>query len=126
MRRYIVVRAFQALISLLLLSIIIFVVVRLTGDPLSLLLSEEATEADRAALESSLGLDKPIPFQYLIFAKNFLQADFGNSIRGGTPVEDLIVSRIMPSVKLAAAALLIVLVVAVPLGVVAAQSTRAK
>ena len=120
MRRYIVVRAFQAVLSLFLLSIIIFVVVRLTGDPLSLLLSDEATEEDRAALEASLGLDKPMPLQYLIFAKNFLQADFGNSIRGGTPVEDLILSRIMPSVKLAAAALFIVLAVAVPLGVIAA------
>ena len=120
MRRYILVRAFQAVLSLFLLSIIIFVVVRLTGDPLSLLLSDEATEEDRAALEASLGLDKPMPLQYLIFAKNFLQADFGNSIRGGTPVEDLILSRIMPSVKLAAAALLIVLAVAVPLGVIAA------
>ena len=120
MRRYILVRALQAVLSLFLLSIIIFVVVRLTGDPLTLLLSEEATEEDRLALEAALGLDKPMPVQYLIFARNFLQADFGNSIRGGTPVEGLILSRIMPSVKLAAAALLIVLVVAVPLGVVAA------
>jgi len=120
MRRYILVRALQAILSLFLLSIIIFVVVRMTGDPLTLLLSEEATEEDRAALETALGLDKPMPVQYLIFARNFLQADFGNSIRGGTPVEDLIVSRIMPSVKLAAAALLIVLVVAVPLAVIAA------
>ena len=120
MRRYIFVRALQSLLSLFLLSIIIFVVVRLTGDPLTLLLSEEATEEDRLALESALGLDKPIPVQYLIFAKNFLQADFGNSIHGGTPVEDLILSRVMPSLKLAAAAILIVLVVAVPLGVIAA------
>ena len=120
MRRYIVVRALQAVLSLFLLSIIIFVVVRLTGDPLTLLLSEEATEEDRAALEAALGLDKPMPVQYLIFARNFLQADFGNSIGGGTPVEDLIVSRMMPSVKLAAAALVIVLAVAVPLGVIAA------
>ena len=120
MRRYILVRALQAVLSLFLLSIIIFVVVRLTGDPLTLLLSEEATEEDRQALEAALGLDKPMPVQYLIFARDFLQADFGNSIRGGTPVEGLILSRIMPSVKLAAAALLIVLVVAVPLGVVAA------
>ena len=120
MRRYIIVRGFQAVLSLFLLSIIIFVVVRMTGDPLTLLLSDEATEEDRAALEASLGLDRPMPVQYLIFARNFLQADFGNSIRGGTPVEDLITSRIMPSLKLAAAALLIVLAVAVPLGVVAA------
>ena len=120
MRRYIVIRALQAILSLFLLSIIIFVVVRMTGDPLTLLLSEEATEEDRAALETALGLDKPMPLQYLIFARNFLQADFGNSIRGGTPVDDLIVSRVMPSVKLAAAAMVIVIAVAVPLGVIAA------
>ena len=114
------IRALQAVLSLFLLSIIVFVVVRMTGDPLTLLLSEEATEEDRAALESALGLDKPMPLQYLIFARNFLRADFGNSIRGGTPVDDLIVSRIMPSVKLAAAAMIIVIAVAVPLGVIAA------
>ncbi len=54
MRRYILVRALQAVLSLFLLSIIIFVVVRLTGDPLTLLLSEEATEEDRLALEAAL------------------------------------------------------------------------
>ena len=120
MRRYILVRAAQAVLSLFLLSIIIFVVVRLTGDPLTLLLSEEASEEDRLALQAALGLDRPMPVQYLIFARDFLTANFGNSIRGGTPVEDLVRSRMMPSIKLAAAALLIVVVVAVPLGVVAA------
>ncbi len=120
MRRYIIRRAAEAVLSLFLLSVIIFIVVRLTGDPLILLLSEEATEEDRAALTVALGLDKPMPVQYVIFAKEFLTGDFGNSIRGGTPVEDLIMSRIMPSLKLAASAVLIVLVVAVPLGVIAA------
>ena len=58
MRRYILVRALQAVLSLFLLSIIIFVVVRLTGDPLTLLLSEEATEEDRLALEAALVLNQ--------------------------------------------------------------------
>ena len=120
MRRYIIRRAAQAVLSLFLLSVIIFIVVRLTGDPLILLLSEEATDADRAALAAALGLDQPMPVQYVYFARDFLTGDFGNSIRGGTPVEDLIRSRMVPSLKLAGAAMLIVLAVAVPLGVVAA------
>ena len=120
MQRYMLRRFAQAVLSLFLLSIIIFVAVRLTGDPLTLLLSEEATEEDRLALQSALGLDRPMPVQYLIFARDFLTGDFGNSIRGGTPVEDLVRSRIFASIKLAGAAILIVVVVAIPLGVLAA------
>lgn len=120
MQRYIVRRVAQAILSLFLLSIIIFVVVRLTGDPLTLLLNDQATAEDRARLRAALGLDKPWPVQYWIFARNFVTGDFGNSIRGGTPVQELVASRVLASLKLAGAGILFVLAVAVPLGIIAA------
>jgi peptide/nickel transport system permease protein len=120
MHRYIFRRIGQAILSLFLLSIIIFAVVRLTGDPLTLLLNDQATDEDRAKLREALGLDKPWPVQYWIFASNFLTGDFGNSIRGGTPVEDLVASRVFASLKLAGAAILFVLAIAIPLGIITA------
>jgi ABC-type dipeptide/oligopeptide/nickel transport system permease component len=120
MHRYIFRRIGQAILSLFLLSIIIFAVVRLTGDPLTLLLNDQATDEDRAKLREALGLDKPWPAQYWIFASNFLTGDFGNSIRGGTPVEDLVASRVFASLKLAGAAILFVLAIAIPLGIITA------
>ena len=120
MHRYIFRRVGQAILSLFLLSIIIFAVVRLTGDPLTLLLNDQATDEDRAKLREALGLDKPWPVQYWIFASNFLTGDFGNSIRGGTPVEDLVASRVFASLKLAGAAILFVLAIAIPLGIITA------
>src|SRR5918999_1931432 len=120
MHRYIFRRIGQAILSLFLLSIIIFAVVRLTGDPLTLLLNDQATDEDRDKLREALGLDKPWPVQYWIFASNFLTGDFGNSIRGGTPVEDLVASRVFASLKLAGAAILFVLAIAIPLGIITA------
>ena len=110
----------QSLIALVLLSMIVFSVVRLTGDPSYLLIDESNTEEQRLEIRRALGLDRHIVIQYGIFAGNFLQGDFGRSVRGRTPVKDQVVERIMPSVKLAGAAILIVLITAVPLGVIAA------
>ena len=120
MQRYILRRAFQSVIALALLSIIVFGAVRLTGDPSYLLIDEQNTEEQRLEIRRALGLDRNIVVQYGIFVGNFLQGDFGRSVRGRTPVKDQIADRIMPSVKLAGAAVLIVVVVAVPLGVIAA------
>ena len=94
--------------------------VRLTGDPSYLLIDESNTEEQRLEIRRALGLDRHIVIQYGIFAGNFLQGDFGRSVRGRTPVRDQVVERIMPSVKLAGFAVLIILITAVPLGVIAA------
>ena len=120
MQRYILRRSFQSLIALFLLSIIVFGVVRLTGDPSYLLIDESASEEQRLEIRRGLGLDRPFVVQYAIFIGNFLQGDLGRSVRGRTPVTDLLADRLMPSLKLAGFAILIIIVTAVPLGVIAA------
>ena len=120
MQQYILRRSFQSIIALFLLSVIVFGVVRLTGDPSYLLIDESASEEQRLEIRRGLGLDRPLVVQYGIFIGNFLQGDLGRSVRGRTPVTDLLADRLMPSVKLAGFSLLIIIVTAVPLGVIAA------
>ena len=120
MQQYILRRSFQSIIALILLSMIVFGVVRLTGDPTYLLIDEQNTEEQRLEIRKALGLDRHVVIQYGIFVGNFLQGDFGRSVRGRTPVRDQIADRLMPSVKLAGAAIVFILITAVPLGVIAA------
>ena len=120
MQQFILRRTFQAVIALVLLSMIVFGAVRLTGDPSYLLIDEQNTEEQRLEIRRALGLDRNIVVQYGIFAGNFLQGDFGRSVRGRTPVKDQVLDRIMPSVKLAGVSVVFILITAVPLGVIAA------
>lgn len=120
MQRYIVRRVGQALIALFILSILIFGMVRLTGDPTLLMLPEDATAADMAQLQHALGLDRPVPVQYWVFLTKALQGDFGRSIKGKIPVIDIIKERLPHSARLGGASLIVTLLIALPLGVLAA------
>ncbi|MGQ4807530.1 Glutathione transport system permease protein GsiC [Candidatus Entotheonellaceae bacterium PAL068K] len=120
MQRYILRRVLQAIVALLVLSVLIFSLVRLTGDPTLLLLPEDATEEDIILLQKALGLDRPLTVQYWRFISNAVLGDFGRSIKGQIPVGDLIKERLPHSVRLGAASLLVTLVIALPLGVLAA------
>jgi peptide/nickel transport system permease protein len=120
MQRYIVRRFLQALLALLILSVLIFGLVRLTGDPTLLMLPENATEEDLVHLRQALGLDRPLPVQYWRFLSNAVQGDFGRSIKGQVPVAALIRERLPYSIRLGAASMLVTLLIAIPLGVLAA------
>ena len=120
MQRYIVRRVGQSLIALLILSILIFAMVRLTGDPTLLMLPEDAAQADMIQLQRALGLDRSIPVQYWVFITNALKGDFGRSIKGQMPVIDIIQERLPHSARLGSASLLVTLLIALPLGVLAA------
>lgn len=120
MQRYVLKRVLQSLLTLLVLSVIIFIVCRLTGDPVMLMLPDDASYEDVAQLRTALGLDRPLPVQYWRFLKNALQGDFGRSIKGQVPVLDLIKDRFPNSIKLGLVSLLITVVLAFPLGVMAA------
>jgi ABC-type dipeptide/oligopeptide/nickel transport system permease component len=120
MQRYIVRRVGQALIALFILSILIFGMVRLTGDPTLLMLPEDATAEDMRQLQRALGLDRPVPVQYWVFITNALRGDFGRSIKGQIPVIDIIQERLPHSARLGGASLLVTLLIALPLGVLAA------
>jgi peptide/nickel transport system permease protein len=109
------------MITLLLVSVIVFILGRLTGDPVALLLTEYSTEEDRIRLTRQLGLDKPLPEQYAIFIGNALRGDLGRSIRGErAPALELILERLPATVQLAVTAVLISFFIGLPLGVMAA------
>jgi peptide/nickel transport system permease protein len=99
---------------------LIFCMSRLTGDPTMLMLPDDATREDIAQLRHALGLDRPLPVQYWVFISKAVQGDFGRSIKGQMPVLDMLKERLPNSIKLAAVALGIAVLLAFPLGVMAA------
>lgn len=120
MQRYILHRCGQSLLALLLLSMVIFVLARATGDPLQLILPMQATAEDYANARQLLGLDQPWPWQYWQFLHQAVRGDFGMSLRARRPVRELLAERLPNSLKLAGFALTCGLLVAVPLGILAA------
>jgi peptide/nickel transport system permease protein len=120
-QRYIIRRLLQAVITLFLVSVIVFILGRLTGDPVALLLTEYSTEEDKILITKKLGLDKPFPEQYAIFIGNALRGDLGRSIRGErAPAVELILERLPATLELAAIAVLVSFLIGLPLGVITA------
>jgi len=104
-------------------TLIVFALMHLTpGDPVRLMLGQEGTytEEDIARYRRELGLDRPLPVQYLSFLKGVARGDFGVSLVQGRPVGELIRARLPATIELTAAAILISLIIAIPTGVIAA------
>jgi peptide/nickel transport system permease protein len=120
MKRFILKRLGYAVISLLLLSLTIFLFVRLTGDPAVLLVEPGASKADLAAIHAQLGLDRPIWVQYGQFMSSLVRGDLGHSFYYRTPVLELYLSRLPYSLMLAVAAMAFSLLVGIPSGILAA------
>jgi len=121
MQRYISRRLIQMIIALFLMSVIVFLLGRLTGDPVSMLLSQYSTEEDRVRITEQLGLNKPVIEQYGIFVFNALKGDLGKSVAGDNrPALALILERFPASLKLALVALIISILIGIPLGVLSA------
>lgn len=113
-------RLLLAVPTLLLLSLVVFVVLRLLPvDPLAMLLPASATPADAAALREQLGFDKPIPQQFLIWLWEALKGNLGSSINFRQPVLSLMMSALPATVELTGVALLLALLISVPGGVIA-------
>jgi len=113
-------RLLHGLISILGASVIIFVISRLSGDPLALLLPADAPPDLIAQTRQHLGLDQPLVTQYLYFLGHALTGDFGDSYRWQVPALGLILERLPATVELAVAALLVSVSMAVPFGVLSA------
>jgi len=120
MKRFIVKRLGYAVLSLLLLSLTIFLFVRLTGDPSVLLVEPGASKEDLAAVRLQLGLDRPIWVQYGQFMSSLARGDLGHSFYYRTPVLELYLSRLPHSLMLAVAAMAFSLLVGIPSGIIAA------
>src|SRR6059036_2031474 len=120
MVRFVLFRLLQSLIALAMLSVVVFVLARATGDPLHMILPMNASEEDYVNARKYLGLDQPYVEQYLSFVGRAVTGDFGNSIRARRPVIELLQARLPNSLKLAAFAMVVSLAIAFPLGVMAA------
>ena len=120
MLRLLLARLSQSAVTLLLFSVVVFGLARATGDPLTLVLPMVATEEDFANARRYLGLDRPLYAQYVTFVGRAATGDFGTSIRSRRPVVDLLRERLPNSLALAAFSMAVSLLVAFPLGVLAA------
>jgi len=120
MASYVVRRLGSGLVTLLLMSVIIFGLVRLVGDPAALMLPPEATAADRAVFRTQLGLSDPVPLQYAHFLWGLIQGDLGRSFRFSAPALTVVLGRLGPSLILTGFAMAFAVSVGVSLGIVAA------
>ena len=118
-------RLLQTLVVLLVMSALVFVGIYLVGDPIAMLASPEATDAQREAIRVSLGLDKPLWMQYLVFLGHAVQGNFGNSFLTGEPAMRLILERMPATMELACVAMLMSVLIGVPLGIIAGLRPKA-
>lgn len=119
--RYILMRIVGMIAVMFLVVTIVFLIVRVTpGDPAAIMLGPDASAADIAALRARLGLDASLPLQYVVYIKQMLQGDLGESIFLGQPVLTAIWSRAEPTFFLTVFALAIACVIALPVGVISA------
>jgi peptide/nickel transport system permease protein len=117
MLAFIASRILQAIPVLLIVGLIAFAMFKFVGDPVTIMLGTEYTEASKAALIQQLGLDQPFIVQYAKFIWNALQGHFGVSYRLARPVMDLIAERLPATLELAGTAAVLSLLVGVPMGV---------
>lgn len=126
MRTFIIRRFLQAIFVIFLVVTLVFFLIRVSGDPASLGVnldpnrSSEEIDAEYKEIRQKMGLDKPLPIQYLVFWQRTLQLDFGYSFRYGVPATRVIFERLPNSLQLGAAAAVIGIALGLPLGIIAA------
>ena len=121
MTTYILKRLISMVPVLFVVSIVIFSLIHLTpGDPVLVMLGEEATPEARDQLRAQLGLDRPLPLQYVAWLGRVLTGDLGRSIRTNQPVAEAIGQRLPITIELAVLAMVVALLVAIPAGLIAA------
>lgn len=119
---YIIRRILLFIVTVALVSFITFAVFQvLPGDPIRIMLGPEADEAQIATLEAQLGLDRPLHTQYFEWIRGLVTGDLGQSIRFSKPVSELIIDRLSVTISLAVITLIIVVIVAIPLGIFVAK-----
>ena len=120
MQRFILRRFVQSVVMLLVVALLVFALARLTGNPADLLLPEDTTREDRADMLKSLGLDRPTHEQLGLFLAGAVRGDLGNSIRYRKPAAEVFFERLPNTLALVPLALVGAVVMAIPLGVLAA------
>jgi ABC-type dipeptide/oligopeptide/nickel transport system permease component len=120
MKKFIIKRLGLAIVSLFLLSVTIFLLMRVNGDPAVLLAEPGASAADLDAIRTQFGLDRPLWWQYGSFVTHLFRGDFGQSFYYRTDVFELYLSRLPASLLLASAAMAFSLIIGIPTGIIAA------
>lgn len=122
MLRYVLRRAVQAIPVVFLSTVFVFALLQIApGDPVRMLASPTATEGDILRIRERLGLDEPLPVQYMTWLANVVRLDFGESVRSGVPVGELLPGRLSNTLQLTLAAMIITIVVGMAAGVMAAM-----
>ncbi len=114
---FIVQRLFQALIVMMVVALVSFSLFQFVGDPVNNMLGPEGTIEQRTKLRERLGLNDPVPVQFVRYVSNAARGDFGLSYRIGKPVGELLAERLPATIELVAVSAVIALLVGVPMGV---------
>ncbi|MDI9456612.1 MAG: ABC transporter permease [Bacillota bacterium] len=117
MINYLCRRFLQIVPVLFLITLIVFCLVYVAGDPVSLMLPLDAPPEQFEALRSSLGLDRPLPVQYLSFLSRLARGDFGESFRYKQPALDIVLERIPATLELALVSMIFATIISIPMGI---------
>ena len=120
MGKYIIKRFWYGVIIIFGVTIIVFVVTRLIGDPVKVMLPLEATLEQRVAFEKRLGLDRPIPVQFIEFMGDIARLDFGNSLWQHRPAMEIVFEKLPLTLLLSFVGIGFAFVISIPLGIIAA------
>ncbi|MFV0475717.1 MAG: ABC transporter permease [Pikeienuella sp.] len=121
MLRYVLQRILAAIPVMIFVALFVFLLLRLTpGDPAAIIAGDTATPEQLEQIRESLGLNEPLYIQFVTWIGSLLQGDFGTSILSGTPVIDMIGQRMEPTLSLALTTMVLSILIAVPLGIIAA------
>jgi len=118
MQRYFLTKVMQSLLLLFGVILLVFFMVRLTGDPASLMMSRNASPEQVEAFREAMGFDRPLVVQFAHFFSGAIVGDFGNSLHFKSPALTMVLQRMPATVELAVAGLLMAIVIAIPLGLV--------
>lgn len=122
MFRFLTRRVVESVLLMLGVLVLVFFMVRLTGDPVSLMIPKEAPVAQREAFAEALGLNAPLPVQFVAYMSGMVRGDLGDSLRQRRPNLAIIAERLPATMQLALAALVFAMVVAIPLGLAGGMS----
>ncbi|MBW2092486.1 MAG: ABC transporter permease [Deltaproteobacteria bacterium] len=120
MKRYILKRLGQAVITIIGISIIVFLLTHLSGDPVALMAPQNATKEDLEQIRKDRGLDKPIYVQYWKYISSVVRGDFGESLRWNMPAINMFLARFPNTIKLASVAMGFAPLIGVPTGILSA------
>ena len=120
MQRFIIIRIGQAIVTLVILSLAVFLSVHLTGDPAVYLLGTDDGQVEYELLKEQMGLDKPLTTQYGLFLGKVVRGDFGDSHMMHRPARDVLLQRFPATLQLSGVAFLLTMVMGIPLGILSA------